>query len=349
MDLYYLDGSVPPPDLLNRFIQKCEETPGAVAVHCKAGLGRTGTCIGCYVMKHFRFTAEEIIGWLRIARPGSVIGPQQQFMKDVQARMWKEGDVYRQRVPGNLGLLGKSPSGRIADSSENGAGQLSSETDLKLPSTLVSGVASLAIAPSQPARQLLPATTAPPKDVIPKVASNGSSGASVGSARSALSSNNGTVPLPLIGSSGAHNATAIRPNSSSSSGNGGGVAGESKTRDRGANGTVGSAAGVGAQKEQGDFLRLRRQQIVEEQKQTGAVGGALSQSTPAISPAPTSRASGFTSAVKEGQADGFVPFPSIVTCLVSCVGRFRSSFKVPCDHSQAPAKEVFGASLRRVG
>ena len=26
-------------------------------------------------------TAEEVIGWLRVVRPGSIIGPQQQFMK----------------------------------------------------------------------------------------------------------------------------------------------------------------------------------------------------------------------------------------------------------------------------
>ena len=29
-------------------------------------------------------TAEETIGWLRHVRPGSVIGPQQQYMKDMQ-------------------------------------------------------------------------------------------------------------------------------------------------------------------------------------------------------------------------------------------------------------------------
>jgi cell division cycle 14 len=62
IDMYFLDGSNPPDHILSKFIQKCEDTPGAVAVHCKAGLGRTGSCIGCYLMKHFRFTAEEIIG-----------------------------------------------------------------------------------------------------------------------------------------------------------------------------------------------------------------------------------------------------------------------------------------------
>eukprot|EP01038_Epipyxis_sp_PR26KG_P009586 gene9586-12910_t len=97
-EMYFIDGSNPPDHILARFIQKCEETSGAVAVHCKAGLGRTGTCIGCYIMKHFKFTAEEIIGWLRIVRPGSIIGPQQQYMKDMQARMWREGDIYRARL-----------------------------------------------------------------------------------------------------------------------------------------------------------------------------------------------------------------------------------------------------------
>ena len=105
-ELYFLDGTTPPEHILTKFLQICEETPGAVAVHCKAGLGRTGTCIGCYMMKHHRLTAEEAIGWLRIVRPGSVIGPQQQYMKDVQARMWREGDMMRTRLGTSLGVLG---------------------------------------------------------------------------------------------------------------------------------------------------------------------------------------------------------------------------------------------------
>ena len=70
MDLYFLDGSNPPDHLLSRFLEKSEQTNCAIAVHCKAGLGRTGSCIGCYMMKHYKFTAEEVIGWLRIVRPG---------------------------------------------------------------------------------------------------------------------------------------------------------------------------------------------------------------------------------------------------------------------------------------
>jgi len=66
-----------------------------LAVHCKAGLGRTGSLIGCYVMKHYKWTAEEFIAWVRICRPGSIIGPQQWFLQMVEKEMWKEGDLWR--------------------------------------------------------------------------------------------------------------------------------------------------------------------------------------------------------------------------------------------------------------
>ena len=51
-----------------------------MAIHCKAGLGRTGSLIAAYAMKHYRFPADAFIGYIRICRPGSVLGPQQQFL-----------------------------------------------------------------------------------------------------------------------------------------------------------------------------------------------------------------------------------------------------------------------------
>uniref|UniRef100_A0A3P9CKD6 protein-tyrosine-phosphatase n=1 Tax=Maylandia zebra TaxID=106582 RepID=A0A3P9CKD6_9CICH len=78
-DLFFLDGTTPSDLIVRRFLHVCESTDGAVAVHCKAGLGRTGTLIGCYLMKHFRFTAAEAIAWIRVCRPGSIIGPQVVF------------------------------------------------------------------------------------------------------------------------------------------------------------------------------------------------------------------------------------------------------------------------------
>ena len=38
-------------------------------------------------------TAAEAIGWLRICRPGSVIGPQQQYLEEIQSRMWQVSNI----------------------------------------------------------------------------------------------------------------------------------------------------------------------------------------------------------------------------------------------------------------
>jgi hypothetical protein len=131
LDLYFLDGSNPPEPILQRFLRFAEETDGAIAVRafclfccctaprgartlttlpspapllhadCKAGLGRTGSCIGAYLMKHYGFSAREAIGWMRVCRPGSVIGPQQQYLESIESRMWEEGALFRRsrRLP----------------------------------------------------------------------------------------------------------------------------------------------------------------------------------------------------------------------------------------------------------
>ncbi|KAM4551077.1 dual specificity protein phosphatase CDC14AB-like [Odontesthes bonariensis] len=96
-DLFFLDGTTPSDLIIRRFLHVCESTEGVVAVHCKAGLGRTGTLIACYLIKHFRFTATEAIAWIRICRPGSIIGPQQNFLEEKQHSLWVQGDVHRSK------------------------------------------------------------------------------------------------------------------------------------------------------------------------------------------------------------------------------------------------------------
>uniref|UniRef100_H3BYY7 Cell division cycle 14B n=1 Tax=Tetraodon nigroviridis TaxID=99883 RepID=H3BYY7_TETNG len=97
-DLFFVDGSTPNDSIVRKFLNICENAEGAIAVHCKAGLGRTGTLIGCYMMKHYRLTAAEAIAWIRICRPGSIIGPQQNFVEEKQNGLWADGDVFREKV-----------------------------------------------------------------------------------------------------------------------------------------------------------------------------------------------------------------------------------------------------------
>eukprot|EP00960_Hanusia_phi_P027919 747107-Hanusia_phi.AAC.11 len=104
-DLFFVDCSTPSDIIVDKFLKIAESEQGVMAVHCFAGLGRTGTLIAAYMMKHMSFTAREAIAWLRICRPGSVIGPQQQFLELMEERLRKLGE---DKVPG-LGLSDHAP------------------------------------------------------------------------------------------------------------------------------------------------------------------------------------------------------------------------------------------------
>ncbi|CAI5956442.1 unnamed protein product [Closterium sp. NIES-65] len=94
-DLYFPDGGAPSDGIVERFFAVVEGSNGPVAIHCKAGLGRTGVLVGCYLMKHCGMTAREAIAYTRLVRPGSVIGQQQHFLALMHPRMARAGEEFR--------------------------------------------------------------------------------------------------------------------------------------------------------------------------------------------------------------------------------------------------------------
>lgn len=73
-DLYFKDGGLPDLKIIKNFFKIISKDEVKVAVHCKAGLGRTGTLIALYLMCFYGFGAKEAIAYVRLMRPGSIIG-----------------------------------------------------------------------------------------------------------------------------------------------------------------------------------------------------------------------------------------------------------------------------------
>ncbi|ETM57004.1 hypothetical protein L914_00112 [Phytophthora nicotianae] len=99
IDMPFPDGSNPSDEILYKFVRVCERETGAVAVHCKAGLGRTGTAIAAFLMKNYRFSATEAIAWCRVCRPGCIVGPQQHFLAVKQPELHSLPSIFEMPQP----------------------------------------------------------------------------------------------------------------------------------------------------------------------------------------------------------------------------------------------------------
>ena len=108
--MFFEDGSCPPMKTVNAFLKLMDNKKNPVAVHCKAGLGRSACMIGIWAMRHYQISALTFIAWARIARPGSVLGPQQHFLVELENSLWKPGRVMMHKsqsaLVGSLSPMG---------------------------------------------------------------------------------------------------------------------------------------------------------------------------------------------------------------------------------------------------
>lgn len=128
-DMIFDDGTCPTLSLVRRFVNMAHSTINdkrkGIAVHCKAGLGRTGCLIGAYLIYRHGFTANEIIAFMRFMRPGMVVGPQQHWLHLNQGtfREWWFEDTLKEKImasmqPSTPTRLQQSGSKRLASNGQ---------------------------------------------------------------------------------------------------------------------------------------------------------------------------------------------------------------------------------------
>lgn len=86
LDLYFDDYSVPSIKIIKKFMNAVNniEYSDKVAIHCRAGLGRTGILICIWLIIKLNFKPAEAIAYIRIMRPGSIMGNQGFFLESIE-------------------------------------------------------------------------------------------------------------------------------------------------------------------------------------------------------------------------------------------------------------------------
>ena len=135
LDMIFDDGTCPPLHMVKKFIRIAHDMitvkHRSIAVHCKAGLGRTGCLIGAYLIYRHGFTANEVIAFMRFMRPGMVVGPQQHWLHLNQGtfREWWWEDILKEKL---AAALPSTPTKTIRRSHAN-IGQTATPSNLAQP------------------------------------------------------------------------------------------------------------------------------------------------------------------------------------------------------------------------
>ena len=83
IDLFFNDRTLPELDIIEKFMNIINTTD-KIAIHCKAGLGRTGLLACLWLITQRSFSTKVAIAWLRMIRPGCVHGYQGHYIETLE-------------------------------------------------------------------------------------------------------------------------------------------------------------------------------------------------------------------------------------------------------------------------